>query len=160
MFCNVFFPANAFLGHEGWIGCNSVQNPQVVGFPDLIQVRSIDKKFHIIDLIKFKKKWQVTYIAPLNHLPLLPSGPGGFSRSWPYKTCQCKGRSSKPYRLSSNSGNPILNYSWCSWSIYRLTDRNVLPMDDSKPEYHSCFLFQNYFLPSFQKRVLNVNLLY
>ncbi len=23
------------------------------------------------------KKWQVTYIAPLNHLPLLPSGPGG-----------------------------------------------------------------------------------
>ncbi len=24
-----------------------------------------------------KKKWQVTYIAPLNHLPLLPSGPGG-----------------------------------------------------------------------------------
>ncbi len=24
-----------------------------------------------------QKKWQVTYIAPLNHLPLLPSGPGG-----------------------------------------------------------------------------------
>jgi hypothetical protein len=24
-----------------------------------------------------KKKRQVTYIAPLNHLPLLPSGPGG-----------------------------------------------------------------------------------
>ena len=33
------------------------------------------------------KKRQVTYIAPLNHLPLLPSGPGGFSRSWSYKTC-------------------------------------------------------------------------
>jgi len=26
------------------------------------------------------KKWQVTYIAPLNHLPLLPSGPGGVQR--------------------------------------------------------------------------------
>ena len=25
-------------------------------------------------------------IAPLNHLPLLPSGPGGFDRSWSYKT--------------------------------------------------------------------------
>jgi len=25
----------------------------------------------------WNKKWQVTYIAPLNHLPLLPSGPGG-----------------------------------------------------------------------------------
>jgi hypothetical protein len=24
----------------------------------------------------FQKKWQVTYIAPLNHSPLLPSGPG------------------------------------------------------------------------------------
>ena len=24
-----------------------------------------------------KEKWQVIYIAPLNHLPLLPSGPGG-----------------------------------------------------------------------------------
>ena len=23
------------------------------------------------------KKWQVTYIAPLNHLPLLSSDPGG-----------------------------------------------------------------------------------
>ena len=26
------------------------------------------------------KKWQVTYIAPLNHLPLLPSGPGGIQQ--------------------------------------------------------------------------------
>ena len=26
---------------------------------------------------KLNKKWQVTYIAPLNHLPLLPSGSGG-----------------------------------------------------------------------------------
>ena len=24
-----------------------------------------------------QKKWQVAYIAPLNRLPLLPSGPGG-----------------------------------------------------------------------------------
>ena len=24
-----------------------------------------------------EKKWQVIYITPLNHLPLLPSGPGG-----------------------------------------------------------------------------------
>ena len=24
-----------------------------------------------------QKKWQVDYIAPLNHLPLLPSGPEG-----------------------------------------------------------------------------------
>lgn len=24
-------------------------------------------------------------IAPLNRLPLLPSGPGGFSRSWSYR---------------------------------------------------------------------------
>ncbi len=36
------------------------------------------------------KKWQVDYIAPLNHLPLLPSGPGGVSRSWSCKTCRCK----------------------------------------------------------------------
>ena len=39
---------------------------------------------------KVKKKWQVDYIAPLNHLPLLPSGPGGVSRSWSCKTCRCK----------------------------------------------------------------------
>ena len=25
-------------------------------------------------------------IAPLNRIPLLPSGPGGFCRSWSYKT--------------------------------------------------------------------------
>jgi len=29
---------------------------------------------------KLNKKWQVTYIAPLNHLPLLPSGPGGIQQ--------------------------------------------------------------------------------
>jgi hypothetical protein len=34
----------------------------------------------------------VIYIAPLNHLPLLPSGPGRFSRSWSCKTCRCKDR--------------------------------------------------------------------
>ncbi len=26
------------------------------------------------------KKWQVTYIALLNHLPLLPSDPGGIQQ--------------------------------------------------------------------------------
>lgn len=35
----------------------------------------------------WKKKGQVTHIAPLNHIPLLPSRPGGFCRSWSYKTC-------------------------------------------------------------------------
>ena len=28
-------------------------------------------------IFSVNKKWQVTYIAPLNHLPLLPSGSGG-----------------------------------------------------------------------------------
>jgi len=36
------------------------------------------------------KKWQATYIAPLNHLPLLCSHPGGFYRSWSCRTCRCK----------------------------------------------------------------------
>src|SRR5579863_444579 len=90
MFCNVFFSADTFLGHEGGIGRNTIQDTQVIGLPDLIQVCRVDKEFHIISLNKNRKKWQVTYIAPLNHLPLLPSGPGGFSRSWPYKTCRCK----------------------------------------------------------------------
>jgi hypothetical protein len=36
------------------------------------------------------KKWQATHIAPLNHLPLLRSRPGGFNRSWSYETCRCK----------------------------------------------------------------------
>jgi hypothetical protein len=39
-----------------------------------------DKKAEIKPCRGFRwvnKKWQVTYIAPLNHLPLLPSGPGG-----------------------------------------------------------------------------------
>ena len=35
----------------------------------------------IIDIKKGKLD-----IAPLNHIPLLPSGPGGFCRSWSYKT--------------------------------------------------------------------------
>ena len=31
----------------------------------------------MLDLIRIKvKKWQADYIAPLNHLLLLPSGPG------------------------------------------------------------------------------------
>jgi len=37
--------------------------------------------------VKCNKKRQVTYSAPLNQLPLLPSDPGGFVRSWSYKTC-------------------------------------------------------------------------
>ncbi len=37
--------------------------------------------------VKCNKKRQVTYSAPLNRLPLLPSDPGGFARSWSYKTC-------------------------------------------------------------------------
>ncbi len=35
----------------------------------------------IIDIKKGKLD-----IAPLNRIPLLPSGPGGFCRSWSYKT--------------------------------------------------------------------------
>ena len=38
----------------------------------------------------FWKKWQATYIAPLNHIPLLCSHPGGFCRSWSCRTCRCK----------------------------------------------------------------------
>ena len=33
-----------------------------------------------------KKEGQATYIAPLDFLPLLRSRPGGFGRSWSYKT--------------------------------------------------------------------------
>lgn len=36
------------------------------------------------------KKWQATYIAPLNHIPLLRSHPGGVCRSWSCRTCRCK----------------------------------------------------------------------
>jgi hypothetical protein len=36
------------------------------------------------------KKWQATYIAPLNHIPLLCSHPGGVCRSWSCRTCRCK----------------------------------------------------------------------
>jgi hypothetical protein len=31
---------------------------------------------------KKEKKEQAPFIAPLNRLPLLPSGPGGLDRSW------------------------------------------------------------------------------
>ena len=43
-------------------------------------------KIFVVKLIK-NKIGQATYITPLNHLPLLPSGPGGFGGSWLYKTC-------------------------------------------------------------------------
>ena len=36
------------------------------------------------------KRWQATYIAPLNRLPLLRSHPGGVCRSWSCRTCRCK----------------------------------------------------------------------
>jgi len=39
--------------------------------------REIFKRFYKMRKKHGQKKWQVTYIAPLNHLPLLPSGPGG-----------------------------------------------------------------------------------
>lgn len=35
--------------------------------------------------IRMKKNGQVTYIAPLNRLPLLGFPSGGVSRSWSYK---------------------------------------------------------------------------
>jgi hypothetical protein len=31
----------------------------------------------VVRFNEWAKKWQVIYIAPLNRLPLLPSGPGG-----------------------------------------------------------------------------------
>src|SRR4029077_10320837 len=109
VFCDIVLSADAFLGHQGGIGCNAIQNAQVISLPDLIQVCRVDKEFHIINLNKIEKKWQVTYIAPLNHLPLLPSGPGGFSRSWPYKTCRCK------YTPKAESPKPktILMWQMC-----------------------------------------------
>jgi len=45
-----------------------------------------DPGFALIDVAgdprfdRRNKKRQVTYIAPLNHLPLLPSGPGGIQQ--------------------------------------------------------------------------------
>ena len=40
-----------------------------------------------------KEEGQATRITPLNHVPLLPSGPGGVSGSWLYRTCPShKGR--------------------------------------------------------------------
>src|SRR5450755_3204054 len=99
MFDYVFFPSNAFFSHQGGVGSHAIQNAEIIGFPDLVQICGVNKKFHIINLNRIQKKWQVTYIAPLNHLPLLPSGPGGFSRSWPYKTCHHKGKRFKAQSL-------------------------------------------------------------
>jgi hypothetical protein len=39
---------------------------------------------------QLRKKWQATYIAPLNHIPLLCSHPGGVCRSWSCRTCRRK----------------------------------------------------------------------
>jgi len=36
------------------------------------------------------KKWQATYIAPLQPHALAAFLPWGISRSWPYKACRCK----------------------------------------------------------------------
>jgi len=37
-----------------------------------------------------KKNGKLLTSHRCDHLPLLPSGPGGFSRSWSYKTCRRK----------------------------------------------------------------------
>jgi len=37
-----------------------------------------------------KKNGKLLTSHRYDHLPLLPSGPGGFSRSWSYKTCRRK----------------------------------------------------------------------
>ena len=49
---------------------------------------------YIKDEPVFKKKpGKLLTSRRYDHLPLLHSCPGGFSRSWPYKTCQgCKCR--------------------------------------------------------------------
>ncbi len=49
-----------------------------MGFFYLGQIGCVNEKFHTIIGVGLRgnKKWQAYYIAPLNHLLLLPSGPG------------------------------------------------------------------------------------
>ena len=52
-------------------------------------------------------------IAPLNHLPLLPSGPGGFDRSWSYKTYPLQKYNFFLYRKHSNQKKmKIISYAF------------------------------------------------
>jgi hypothetical protein len=46
------------------------------------KVRRLIKICNLIGCAQEKIGQKRSGIAPLNHLPLLPSGPGGFSRSW------------------------------------------------------------------------------
>src|SRR4029078_180637 len=50
-----FFTANTFLSHKGRIGRYPIEDAEIVNFFNLIQVRGINKEFHISSLTDFKK---------------------------------------------------------------------------------------------------------
>jgi hypothetical protein len=43
---DVIPPADPFTGHQGWVGCHAVENTQLLGFTDLIQIRGVKEKLH------------------------------------------------------------------------------------------------------------------
>ena len=47
---DILLSGDPFFGHQGWIGSNPVENTECLGFTDLIQVGSVNKKFHIPNL--------------------------------------------------------------------------------------------------------------
>jgi hypothetical protein len=69
------------------------------------------------------KKGKLLTSHRYDHLPLLPSGPGGFSRSWSYKTCLSKDKENGDVR--------IMNLYWAvapAW-IQKLgpPERSIIP---------------------------------
>jgi|GEM_PF-6917505 len=70
------------------------------------KVRRLIKIWNLIGDAREKIGQKRSGIAPLNYLPLLPSGPGGFSRSW-----SCRRYKSKE-KINVNN-NLILNYDFC-----------------------------------------------
>ena len=93
--------------------------------------------------IKGKKNGKLLTSHRYNHLPLLHSCPGGFNRSWSYKTCQCKSRG---MHLIDKMNKKIKNYFTVNTFANCITDIKTLGIINERTSINKTYekgLFAN-----------------